>query len=248
MSWSKMAVQSPTTPIAYDVGMHDGDDSRYYLDKGYRVVGIDADPDACGHCASRFAEEVEAGKMVILNTGVGLVSRSQPFYRCLRDRALNSFVAPPELGDAWEAMIVQVHPLSTIIARYGAPYYVKIDVELYDALVLRDLYNANIRPPYISAEAHTIDTYCALVFMGYEDYQLVRGAELATRFAGHPIQRLDGDVFHRDFSSRSSGPFGEDIGGDWLKRDQALKDLLGGGLGWVDIHARAPRPSITARG
>ena len=32
--------------LTYDVVMHNGDDTAYYLYKGYRVVAVDADPDS----------------------------------------------------------------------------------------------------------------------------------------------------------------------------------------------------------
>jgi len=30
--------------LIYDIGLHDGDDTAYYLHKGYRVIAVDADP------------------------------------------------------------------------------------------------------------------------------------------------------------------------------------------------------------
>ena len=30
--------------LIYDVGMHDGDDTAYYLDKGFQVVAVEANP------------------------------------------------------------------------------------------------------------------------------------------------------------------------------------------------------------
>ena len=30
--------------LIYDVGMHNGDDTAYYLHKGFRVIAIDANP------------------------------------------------------------------------------------------------------------------------------------------------------------------------------------------------------------
>lgn len=30
--------------LVYDVGMHNGDDTAFYVSQGYRVVAIEADP------------------------------------------------------------------------------------------------------------------------------------------------------------------------------------------------------------
>ena len=35
--------------LVYDVGMHRGDDTAYYLHKGYRVVGVQANPAMADH-------------------------------------------------------------------------------------------------------------------------------------------------------------------------------------------------------
>ena len=41
--------------LVYDVGVHRGDDTAYYLHKGYRVVGVEADPAMADHLRDRFS-------------------------------------------------------------------------------------------------------------------------------------------------------------------------------------------------
>jgi hypothetical protein len=43
------------TPLVYDVGMHDGEDSAYYPAKGFNVTGVDADAPCRDLCRRRFA-------------------------------------------------------------------------------------------------------------------------------------------------------------------------------------------------
>ncbi|TIL80880.1 MAG: FkbM family methyltransferase, partial [Mesorhizobium sp.] len=45
--------------LVYDVGMNNGDDTAYYLHRGFRVVAIEADPDLCNGAVSRFGKELE---------------------------------------------------------------------------------------------------------------------------------------------------------------------------------------------
>jgi hypothetical protein len=56
--------------LIYDVGLHYGDDTAYYLHKGYRVVAVDADPMMVEGCNRRFADEIRCGKLMILNLGI----------------------------------------------------------------------------------------------------------------------------------------------------------------------------------
>jgi hypothetical protein len=41
-----------------------------------------------------------------------------------------------------------------------------------------------------------------------------------------------------EFKTGSSGPFGEDILGEWKSANEIFNDLRESGLGWIDIHAR----------
>ena len=40
--------------LIYDIGMHEGEDSEFYLLKGFRVVAVEADPDLCQAAAERL--------------------------------------------------------------------------------------------------------------------------------------------------------------------------------------------------
>ncbi len=47
--------------LVYDVGMHRGEDTAFYLAKGYRVVGFEANPELVEACQRRFAAEIGGG-------------------------------------------------------------------------------------------------------------------------------------------------------------------------------------------
>ena len=40
--------------LIYDVGMHHGQDTDYYLKRGYRVIGFEANPDNAAVCRRRY--------------------------------------------------------------------------------------------------------------------------------------------------------------------------------------------------
>ena len=50
--------------LVYDVGINGGEDTEFYLRKGYRVVGFEADPMLVDHCRKRFAAALVGGQHV----------------------------------------------------------------------------------------------------------------------------------------------------------------------------------------
>jgi FkbM family methyltransferase len=226
--------------IAYDVGMNNGDDTEYYLAKGFSVVGIEANPELCQACTSKFSSYIATERLKIINCAVGAVEGSAQFYVNRDNHVLSSLQQPSEglSQGSWTSVPVQMRRLSSLIKEFGEPYFLKIDVEHADAIVLRDLLENGIMPPLISAESHAIDVFCLLVTMGYRKFKLVDGASVQAVYADHPIRTVDSGIRNFRFQRHSSGPFGEDIPGPWLDSNELLDQLLAGGLGWVDIHAR----------
>jgi FkbM family methyltransferase len=43
--------------LIYDVGMHNGDDTAYYLRRGFRVIAIEPNPALVATAAERFRRE-----------------------------------------------------------------------------------------------------------------------------------------------------------------------------------------------
>lgn len=225
-------------PIVYDVGLNNGDDSAYYLKKGFDVIGIDAHAGLCELCTRRFETEINNGRMTVLNIGIGATEERRTFFQNLTEDPISTFF-PENWGKSqkWTPAQVEVRRLSSIIHEHGDPYFVKVDIEYFDHLALLDLLKEQILPPFISAEAQTIDVYCALVCMGYESFKVINGIDVATEFRDCELRSVDGKAFRHEFSNVSSGPFADDLPGKWLDKDEALEKLLQFGLGWVDLHA-----------
>ena len=124
-----------------------------------------------------------------------------------------------------------------IINQYGSPFYVKIDIEHFDQFVLEEMFEANIRPKFISAECHDISVFAALVSLGkYNAFKIVDGGSVATRYKSHPIETREGSETY-SFPAYSAGPFGDDIPWPWLPASQFFYVLSSAGLGWKDVHA-----------
>jgi len=44
----------------FDVGLHKGEDTEYYLTRGFRVVAIEANPDLVLFCTEKFRKFIDA--------------------------------------------------------------------------------------------------------------------------------------------------------------------------------------------
>ena len=50
--------------LIFDVGCNDGQDSDFYLKKGFRVVAVEANPALCEGLRRRFAQEIAEGRFI----------------------------------------------------------------------------------------------------------------------------------------------------------------------------------------
>ncbi|RWO56067.1 hypothetical protein [Mesorhizobium sp.] len=57
--------------LVYDVGMHNGNDTAFYVSQGYRVVAIEADPAQAEAGRKRFAAEIEKGQVHVVEAAIG---------------------------------------------------------------------------------------------------------------------------------------------------------------------------------
>jgi len=225
--------------VIYDFGMNNGDDLEYYLLKGERVVGVEANKSLCASVKRRFSAELETGRLVLLNVALSDEQSSGliPFYVHKTNHVLSQLPRPSdeELGNFDEVQVPCRTP-SSIVREFGQPWYIKIDVERFDLAVLENLFSALIFPPEISAEVHDAAVFACLVANGYRSFNLVDGRSVARVYAKAAIATSDGLKEFR-FKEHSAGPFGEDIRTPWEEPNSFLYTLAAAGLGWKDIHA-----------
>lgn len=228
--------------IAYDVGMYTGNDSDYYLSKGFKVIAIDADPEACEFCRLRFSSQIFSGQMTILNCGISDSYGTGKFFinetwRTISTFAPEAFIPNVDAPKDWRDPIdIKLAPLSGIIKKFGDPHFIKIDIEFYDSKVLGDLLENEIRPPLISAEAQNIVPLDLLFSLGYRKFRIVEGSKVGLN-GPQLIRRIDGSLQAFEFKTGDAGPFGDDLATPWLDRELAEAQLRATGFGWVDIHA-----------
>ncbi|MBS0455538.1 MAG: FkbM family methyltransferase [Proteobacteria bacterium] len=230
---------SMTRKVIYDFGSNNGDDIPYYLKKADVVVAVEANPMLCERIRQRFSGEIASGKLHMESCVVTTDDSSDQVYFYIHkfNHVLSQFPAPTDDVGAFEKILLPSKSVLDIIAAHGEPYYIKIDIEHYDQAILAALFANDIRPPFISAESHSIEVFSLLVSQGnYRAYKLVDGNSVSTRYKDCSI-RVNGSTEQYSFPHHSAGPFGEDVAGDWLNAENFFKLLAYEKLGWKDIHA-----------
>jgi len=233
--------------IIYDFGSNNGDDIPYYLMKSDLVVAVEANPVLCDLIKDRFQLEIERGRLIIECCVLTSNEKSSSvcFYIHKKHHVLSQFSKPPLPSAAeYEAILLPSKSVTSIIQRHGLPHYIKIDIEHYDAEILRALFRNNIFPPYISAESHDINVFSSLVSEGgYNAFKLVDGPSVSKIYSDRLMYReKEQDEVRYSFRSHSAGPFGDDIDGPWMSANTFFRLLAFEGLGWKDIHATNQEP------
>jgi FkbM family methyltransferase len=220
-----MAPSRVVKDLIYDVGMHNGDDTAFYLHQGFRVLAIDADPRAVDAAKRRFRSELASGRLTILNVGIAETAGTGTFWICEGLPAWNSFhqKVSSRLGQKHHAIEVETRPFSEILDECGIPLYLKIDIEGNDHLCIRDLAGRSL-PPFISAEAENAG----------DDEDLSETEALAVLF-------LLRDVGYRRFKLISQRDFTPEL---YSKIDIFSQRLLNSA---VNGRLRAPGLSLVAK-
>ena len=231
------------TKVIYDFGSNNGDDIPYYLKKSDLVVAVEANPTLCGQIHERFAPEIAKGTLVVENCVLTTQAAASDvsFWIHKGKPVLSQFPRPSDakIGD-YEEVLLPPKSAVEIVTQHGDPFYIKIDIEHSDASILRSLLLGGIRPPFISAESHTIKVFALLVSMGgYDSFNLVDGGSVAKAYENHLIRTNAGEDRY-SFPSHSAGPFGEDIKGEWMAADDFFRFLAFENLGWKDVKLSAP--------
>ncbi len=234
--------------LIFDLGLHTGQDTEFYLKKGFKVVGIEANPLLASEAAIRFAPEIAAGQLKLLNIGIGEARGQFPFYVHKEHSHWSSFDFDigTRRGD-YEVIQVEMIPLTDVLEEFGVPYYVKIDIEGMDFIALKSLRQFPERPRFVSAENGPPAMLHEMVDLGYSDFKFINQMSIAEIPLPHPAR--EGRDIDWTFPFGASGPFGEETPGDWLGADEVLAQInaywgnpaFDANIhGWFDLHAKLP--------
>lgn len=230
----------------FDIGMHIGQDTAFYLAKGFRVIAVEANPLLVRDAEMHFKDAIAKGRLTILNVGIGDKDGVFPFFVNSKYSEWSSFDRDIGSREGLKEVIdVQMIPAEQLFTRYGTPHYMKIDIEGNDFIVLQRLTLTNIRPRYLSVEngwPYMLDELCA---MGYTGFKFINQAKVQNMQC--PVPTEEGNDIVWTFPWSSSGPFGEDTPGEWKSAADILVDIKAywdnpkrdaNVHGWYDLHAK----------
>ena len=228
----------PNDNLVFDLGAHRGVDCRFYLECGYKVVAVEANPRLAGELRTTFARQIADGRLIVENIGISHREGIQPFFSNLDVDEWSSFIE--QLGtrrDArYEVVDVECRSPGYLFDKYGMPYFLKVDIEGYETTVVRELAARPNRPAFVSIEDGGLDYMHVLAQSGAKKYQFV--SQNAIRDVPLRIARLGKSW---TFGASSSGPFGPDLPGEWLDPETALRHYVDhvskhSHDTWWDIH------------
>lgn len=222
--------------LIYDVGMHKGEDTAFYLKKGFRVVAFEADPDLIAEAKVKFSQELNEGNLTLVEGAIidpaNTNQESIAFYKnkgitdwgtLLQDWSKRN----ERMGQPSEVIEVNTVDFEKCLRQYGMPYYLKIDIEGMDTVCLHALASFSHKPTYLSIESNKV-SYTALkaefellAALGYQDFQLVNQEDVP--YQQVPLDTAEGKHAKHTFTYGSSGLFGLDLAAHkWVDKKNAL--------------------------
>ncbi len=222
--------------IVMDLGVSQGNDTAFYVAKGFKVIAVEADPGACELLQRRFAHQLASGDVRLLNFAASdTFGKTTDFYVHDVHPGVSAVSMRPELPTGYSTRSVTTIDWNTLRAQAGVPRYIKIDIEGQEEAFLNGMMVGGPLPEFISVECHTFRPIDQLHALGYRRFKLV-DQNPAGGFR-LPQRQMEGlEISWSDFEY-TSGPFGLDVFGDgvWSRFD-AVRD---------EWHSRQPEMSRT---
>jgi FkbM family methyltransferase len=246
--------------LIFDLGMNNGDDTDYYLKKGFSVVAVEANPRLCEACRGRFPDALATGRLRIVHAAVAGKSGELQLF-------LNEDVSGwSTTCDRWQqareqartqaqAVTVPAITVSDLVREHGTPYYIKADIQGAEIACLQSLAETPERPAYVSVSAgtdvlrvgafeHVREQMRLLEQLGYDRFKIV--AQQDTRSQSCPRPAREGDYVDHRFSHGSSGLFGRELPGEWIDAAAALAEHRRIVTGYKFAgHSRSPAARFT---
>ena len=236
--------------VIFDVGAHTGEDTDFYLGKGFRVVAVEANPALAKGLRRRFKRAVSQGNLIVVEKAVSAPGINKvPFYiNQSKDDWSSTFENVASKGSSRvREILVDAVSLPELFREYGVPHYLKIDIEMGDVVALESLLGTESRPRYISAEIHEIRVLETLATLGYRKFQILN--QWLNGFVQPVSPAREGRFFWPgQLGGYHSGLFGAELPEeDWVgfetARDLYLAHMTISRYGlaknsWFDIHAK----------
>ena len=151
--------------LVFDIGAHVGDRTGSFLRLGASVVALEPQPRVFRALRLLYGRKPGA---ILLPWAVGQEDGNLTLHLNTRNPTVATvapdFIAAATGAEGWQGQVwddrvtVPVTTLDALIARYGVPDFIKLDVEGHEAAVLQGL---SVAVPALSFEVTTIQRACA---------------------------------------------------------------------------------------
>lgn len=231
--------------LILDLGMNNGDDSYYYIRKGFQVISVEANINLCKAAEKRFKKEIIENKITIVHSALSSQDGNTFFYiNTTNDKisSINKAWAERENAETIKVS-VPTTTLKNLFEKFGTPSYLKIDIEGADSLALAQLEKSEKIPAFVSIEdcRHGFEYIDKMYALGYREFKLVDQSTIST---------LEDTSIGYKFPEGSSGPIPAETSGKWNTYEEMIKEYsetvrtrdgtrLGPRTKWWDIHGRA---------
>jgi FkbM family methyltransferase len=221
--------------LIFDIGMHKGEDTEFYLKKGFEVAAFEAHPGLIEETKKSLASFLDEKRLRIVEGAIvpDPDVKHITFYQ-YADRSkwgtIESDVV--QSSDKRAAGVTEIKvptiDFASVIQKTGMPYYMKIDIEGADIHCLEVLKSFDTKPAFLSIEAieqnidnqkKQINLLCEL---GFDRFKAIQQARMHRRTL--PEVSSEGSSLEHHFAKGSSGPFGSDLEGQWRTADEILAD------------------------
>lgn len=218
--------------LIFDIGLHEGEDTEFYLKKGFRVVAVEANPDLSKLVEDKLCKYIESGQLTIVNAAITDKAGPIAFYineqKTVWGTTSSEWADRNErLGTTSRKITVDGIEFRKLLEDFGTPYYLKIDIEGADLLCVEALGTVLSRPKYVSIESNKtswkglVNEFELLAGLGYSKFKIVDQGLVKTQVA--PLPAKEGGSIEHTFSPGSSGLFGEEAPGSWLTQKAAIR-------------------------
>lgn len=223
-------------PLVLDFGMHEGEDTGFYLACGADVIAFEANASLVQRNRLRFEQDISCGRLEIIEGAIvppDFEGTEQTFY--LDDRktiwgTTSASWAGRNIGLGSNVTEVRVPAvdLKSVLRREQDILYAKIDIEGADRFVLETLRSTRTCPDFLSIESDKLDLQAVveeietLQDLGYTRFAAVQQATIpGTRIRG---RRFDGEPLRYRFAKHASGPFGPYLKQEYKTAGEVIDD------------------------
>ena len=122
---------SNVTNLIYDLGSHNGQDSEFYLKKGFTVVAVEANPARMRRLETAFSREIAEGRYVLVEKAVGERFGKVTFFLNTERSIWGTTEYNPrykerssaKVSPNWTEIVVPSIPFSWLTDQFGVPCF-----------------------------------------------------------------------------------------------------------------------------